>query len=113
MNTQIEKLQKKIIDFRNERNWEQFHKIKDLLIGLSSEAAELSELFLWKNSAEIESIDKKRISEEVADIFIFLIYICENTGVDLAVAVEEKLKANGQKYPIEKCYGSNKKYNQL
>jgi len=109
----LSELQKEILEFRDERNWKQFHKIKDLLIGLNIEASELSELFLWKTDIEIEKIKKPAIEEEVADIFIFLTYICEHFEIDLLAAVEKKIKLNNEKYPVEKSYNSNKKYNEF
>jgi NTP pyrophosphatase (non-canonical NTP hydrolase) len=83
----IEELQKEIIDFRDNRNWEQFHKIKD--------------------------IDIERIEEEVSDIFIFLTYICNHFNIDLSGAVKNKIELNNRKYPIDKSYNSNKKYTEL
>jgi NTP pyrophosphatase (non-canonical NTP hydrolase) len=109
----IEELQKEIIDFRDNRNWEQFHKIKDLLLGLNIEVSELSELFLWKNKKEIKDIDIERIEEEVSDIFIFLTYICNHFNIDLSGAVKNKIELNNRKYPIDKSYNSNKKYTEL
>ncbi len=113
MKQQLQHLQKTIIEFRDKRNWEQFHQIKDLLLGLQIEASELSELFLWKNEEEIRNVDKVKIEDEVADIFIFLIYICKHFDIDLASAVENKIIKNGENYPVDKSLNSNKKYNEL
>ena len=112
-NSSIKDLQKKIIQFRNERNWEQFHKLKDLLLGLNIEAGELNELFLWKDEKEIESVDKLKTADELADIFIFLTYISENFNIDLTEAIEMKIEKNAKKYPVDKAFGSNKKYTDL
>ncbi|MBI3512213.1 MAG: nucleotide pyrophosphohydrolase [Bacteroidetes bacterium] len=106
-------IEKQIISFRDERNWEQFHSLKDLLLGLNIECAELSELFLWKSEEEIEKIPKEKIEQELADIFIFLNYISHHFDIDLEKAVTGKLKLNAEKYPVEKSFGSNKKYDQL
>jgi len=103
----------RIIDFRDQRNWKQFHTIKDLLLGLNIEVSELQELVLWKNENEIQSIDKEIIQDELADIFIFLTYIANHFDVDLLSAVESKIDKNGTKYPVDKSYGSNKKYTEL
>jgi len=103
----------RIIDFREKRNWKQFHSIKDLLLGLNIELSELQELVLWKSESEIKSIEKEKIQDELADIFIFLTYISEHFDVDLLSAVDRKIEKNGQKYPIDKSFGSNKKYNEL
>jgi len=113
MNKDIKDLQKLIIQFRDDRDWRQFHKIKDLLLGLGMEVSELQELFLWKNDDEIHQISKEEIEEEVADIFIFLSYICYEYNIELGEAVLEKIKKNGLKYPVEQSKGSIKKYNEL
>jgi NTP pyrophosphatase (non-canonical NTP hydrolase) len=102
-----------IIAFRDQRNWKQFHTIKDLLLGLNIEISELQELVLWKNEQEISAIDNEKIQDEMADIFIFLTYIAAHFDIDLMSAVERKLEKNGKKYPVDKSYGSNKKYTEL
>jgi len=103
----------RIIDFRDQRNWKQFHSIKDLLLGLNIEVSELQELVLWKNEKEIQSIDKEIIQDELADIFIFLTYIAVHFNIDLLSAVDAKIDKNGKKYPVDKSFGSNKKYTEL
>ena len=113
MSKESQDIQSEIIQFRDNRDWKQFHNIKDLLVGLNIEVAELQELFLWKSEAEIKDIKKETIEDEIADIFIFLTYICNEYDVDLLGAVKEKIKKNELKYPIEKSKGSNKKYNEL
>ncbi len=113
MNKDLSEIQKLIIQFRENRDWKQFHKIKDLLLGLNMEVAELQELFLWKSDVEIETIDKEKIENEIADIFIFLTYIAKDFNIDLSDAVMKKIKINDKKYPISKSKGSNKKYNEL
>lgn len=102
-----------IIDFRDQRNWKQFHTIKDLLLGLNIEVSELQELVLWKNEKEIDSIGKENIEDELADIFIYLTYIATHFNIDLLSAVDAKIGKNGKKYPVDKSYGSNKKYTEL
>ncbi len=110
MSRSIEEL---IIEFREERDWKQFHKIKDLLIGLNIEVGELQELFLWKSDEEIQQIKKESIENEIADIFIFLTYICDEYNIDLKTAVRKKVELNKLKYPVEKSKGSNRKYTEL
>jgi len=112
MNT-IDELQNKIIEFRDSRNWKQFHSLKDLLLGINIECGELQELFLWKSEAEINSVDKIKVEEELADIFIFLTYLTNHFGINILHAVENKMKLNEQKYPVNKSRNSNKKYNEL
>lgn len=106
----------KIINFRNERDWKQFHTIKDLALGLGIEVAELQELFLWKTDKQLQEIKDNKldnVKNEVADIFIFLTYICNDLGIDLDKAVNDKIIQNQEKYPISESKGSNKKYNEL
>ncbi|MGE3725159.1 MAG: nucleotide pyrophosphohydrolase [Candidatus Sericytochromatia bacterium] len=109
----ISELEKEIIAFRDERNWKQFHTVKDLLLGLNIEVSELSELFLWKNELEVADVDRQAIADELADIFVFLNYLAQHFEIDLTQAVVQKLHKNNLKYPLEKSYNSNKKYNQI
>jgi NTP pyrophosphatase (non-canonical NTP hydrolase) len=116
--TTIEKLKKMVISFRDERNWEQFHDPKNLAAGLSIESAELQEIFLWKLKDEVKTLLKSKmgsqtIKEELADIFVFLLYLSEACGIDLSEAIINKIKLNAKKYPVEKSYNSHKKYTEL
>lgn len=113
MNNKLKELQKEIIAFRDERDWAQFHKIKDLLLALNIEVSELQDEFLWKNENEINQVKKENIEDEIADIFIYLNYICHEFGIDLENSVRNKIEKNGKKYPIEKSRGSHKKYRDL
>jgi len=106
-------IEQKVIDFRNDRNWEQFHQIKDLLLGLNIEVAELQELFLWKTEEQQLLINHESIKDEVADIAIYLIYICKHFNIDLIDAINNKVNKNAVKYPVEKSRNSNKKYTEL
>lgn len=103
----------KINQFRDERNWRKFHNEKDLSLSISIEAAELLELFQWKESNEVVKNSKSRISEELADVFIYSIMLADNMGFDINEIIENKLKVNSEKYPIDKAYNSSKKYNDL
>jgi NTP pyrophosphatase (non-canonical NTP hydrolase) len=114
----IAKLRDRVIRFRDARNWEQFHDPRNLAMGLSIEGAELLELFLWKSDKEIREMLEdettyRKVREELADIFVFLLYLSKGCSVDLSEAVTKKLEVNEKKYPIEKSFGSNRKYNQL
>ncbi len=116
--TPLQELKDKVIAFRDERNWGQFHSVKNLAMGLSIEAAELQELFLWKKEDEIpgwlqSEAARQRVSEELADIMIFILYIAHTVGIDVTDAVTNKIRLNAQKYPVEKCRNSNKKYDDL
>jgi NTP pyrophosphatase (non-canonical NTP hydrolase) len=115
-NDTIESLKEKVIRFRDARNWEQYHDPKNLAMGLSIECAELQEIFLWKTKEEIKELieddaEYRRIKEELADIFVFLLYLSRGCGIDLSEAVKEKLALNEKKYPVDQFFGSNKKYN--
>ncbi len=111
-------LKKLAIDFRDRRNWKQFHDAKNLAMGLSIEAAELQELFLWKSPAETDALlateeGREKLRDEMADIMIFLLYLSEGAGIDLARAVRDKIAKNDRKYPVDKSFGSNRKYTDL
>jgi NTP pyrophosphatase (non-canonical NTP hydrolase) len=103
----IQDLQRRIIEFRDARNWGQFHNPKDLALCLSVEAAELLELFLWKKPDEA---DPSRIREELADVLYSVLLLAKEYEIDLVSALKEKLAKNAEKYPIESSWGSNKKY---
>jgi NTP pyrophosphatase (non-canonical NTP hydrolase) len=108
--TEIEKIIQELIHFRNERDWEQFHNPKDLAIALNIESAELLELFLWKGHEEA-NIDK--IKEELADVFAYAFLIAQKYNLNVKDIVNDKIRQNAQKYPIDKAKGTSKKYNQL
>jgi NTP pyrophosphatase (non-canonical NTP hydrolase) len=99
--------------FRDERDWVQFHDSKNLAIAISIEAAELNELFLWKEGTAAEHVDKERLKEELADIFSFAFLLAEKHQLDVQQIVLEKIRLNEEKYPVEKSKGTAKKYNQL
>lgn len=106
----------RILKFRNDRDWGQFHTIKDLCLGLNIEVSELQEIFLWKDDKELKktiNTKKESIGDELADIFIFLAYLSNDLKIDLNEAINRKIDNNGIKYPIDKSKGSNKKYNDL
>jgi dCTP diphosphatase len=111
-----ESLLEKIRVFRDERDWAQFHNPKDMAIAISLEAGELLEHFLWKNPEEVMArveSHREAISEEIADIAIYLTELADNLGIDLAAAMEAKLAENAAKYPVGKARGSAAKYNEL
>lgn len=111
---QIKEITEALTTFRNERNWQQFHNPKDLALALSIEAAELNELFLWrKDEAEWRDIPLDKIREELADVFAYAFLIAEKYNLDIKEIVYEKIRKNGQKYPVEKSYNSATKYNRL
>ncbi len=112
----LKELQQKIIKFREERNWKQFHNQKDVALSLVLEAAELMEHFQWKNKEEIEEYvktHKENISEEIADVLYWVLLISHDLNIDIFDALAKKIKKNELKYPIEKAKGSAKKYTEL
>lgn len=106
----LEELRKAIVKFTQERDWDQFHNGKDLALALSIEAAELNEAFLWKDASQV-NVDK--VKEELADIVNYAILIADKYDLDIKQIVLDKLRRNAEKYPVEKAYGSAKKYNEL
>ena len=106
----LDELRKAIVQFTQERDWDQFHNGKDLALALSIEAAELNEAFLWKNAKDV-NVDK--VKEELADIFNYAILLADKYDLDIKQIVLDKIKRNAEKYPVDKAYGSAKKYNEL
>jgi NTP pyrophosphatase (non-canonical NTP hydrolase) len=111
--SEIDEIINTLINFRNERDWAQFHDSKNLAVAISIEASELNELFLWKDSIQSEEVAKDRIAEELADILSFAFLLAEKHKLDIKQIILEKVKRNGEKYPIEKSKGISKKYNEL
>jgi NTP pyrophosphatase (non-canonical NTP hydrolase) len=110
MNDDIAQMTRKLVEFRDERNWEQFHNPKDLAIAISAEAAELLELFLWKSADEANI---ERVKEELADVFAFCLLLANRYGLDVTQIVLDKIEHNGIKYPVDKAKGTARKYNEL
>ncbi len=109
-------LRLKLRRFAAERDWDQFHSPKNLAMALSVEAAELLEHFQWLSdaaSATLEPGTRAEVSEELADVLLYLVRLADKLDVDLAVAASEKLKLNASKYPADKARGSSKKYSEL
>lgn len=95
----------KVIKFRDERNWKQFHTPENLSKSIVLEAAELLENFQWNNDYNLENV-----KEELADIFIYSILLADQLKVDLVDIAKDKLEKNNEKYPISKAYGNSNKY---
>ena len=105
-----------VLEFRRKRDWEQFHKPKELAAAITVEASELLEIFQWKSHDEVarllESPARGRVEDEIADVVILLSYLCHDLGLDVNAAVLAKLKKNEAKYPVEKSYGNARKYDE-
>ena len=109
-------LVKKILQFRDARDWKQFHSPKNLADSVAIEAAELIEIFQWIDSSKSEEYateNIEKVKREVADIVIYLEYLCNDLDIDIDEVVEDKLKENNLKYPEDKAKGNSKKYTEL
>ena len=112
----IASITERIRHFRDERDWLQFHNPKDLAAAIAIEAAELQELFLWKDPAATEAVaGEKRdaLADEIADVAVYLFELADNLGFQLGEIVLAKMAKNAAKYPVEKARGSNKKYTEF
>lgn len=112
----IKELTKKIIAFRDARDWKQFHNPKDVALSLMLEAAEVGEHFQWKNEKEIKKYLKERkkdVADELADVLYWVLLLSHDLGIDISKASQRKLEKTSKKYPISKSHGNHKKYNQL
>jgi NTP pyrophosphatase (non-canonical NTP hydrolase) len=112
----LEYIRQQIRQFRDDRNWMQFHNPKNLAISVTLEAAELLEHFQWKSleeSAKYAVTAKGDIADEIADVAVYLIELADNIGVDLEQAILSKLAKNAAKYPVEKARNNAKKYTDL
>ncbi len=112
----IKDLTKRIIAFRDAREWKQFHNPKDVALSLVLEAAEVMEHFQWKNKEEMEKYivtNKIDIGEELADVFYWVLLMSADLNIDILNALEKKIKKNEEKYPVEKAKGKHTKYNKL
>ncbi len=109
-------LQKRVVDFRDARDWKQFHRMKDLAIGLMLEASEFTEPFQWKSPEEITEYLRKKgdeVSEELADVLYWVLIAAHELDINLADIFEKKMQKNEKKYPIDKVKGSHRKYTEL
>ena len=112
----IEKIQKILSEFAKEREWEQFHTPKNLTMALSVESSELVEIFQWltpEQSSNLTDKQKVLVKEEIADIAIYLLRLCDVLDVDIETSVVDKIKINSDKYPVDLSKGSADKYTTL
>jgi dCTP diphosphatase len=113
----LAQIQSKLELFTSERDWDQFHSVRNLALALVGEVGELAELFQWiddsKVSAFLDEGGRDRLGEEIADVLFYLVRLADKAGVDLDHAVSEKLASNAVKYPVDKSRGVNTKYTDL
>jgi NTP pyrophosphatase (non-canonical NTP hydrolase) len=118
MTDPFQELTRLLIEFRDARDWRQFHGLKNLMLSLNLEAAEILELGQWRTDDEIEQAAtdpkfRERLGEECADVLLYLLLICERAGIDLESAARAKMETNAAKYPVEKSRGNARKYSSL
>jgi dCTP diphosphatase len=109
----IDALRARVNDFVEQRDWVQFHSPKNLAMAMIVEAAEVVEHFQWMTEQESRQLDqstKEKVGHELADTLVYLMRIAEVCGIDLIAAANAKIDLNAQKYPVDKCKGSNAKY---
>lgn len=116
VNKDLEDLRDALRRFAAERDWEQFHSPKNLASALVVEAAELLELFQWlseEQSRTLSAEDKQKVTNEIADVLIYLVRLADRLDVNLLEAARDKIARNAEKYPVEKARGNAKKYTDL
>ncbi|NSM29523.1 nucleotide pyrophosphohydrolase [Enterococcus faecalis] len=101
----MEDLIKEINQFRDDRDWRQFHNAKDLALSVSLEASELLENFQWKSSEEAIADDLENIKDEIADVMIYCLILADDLGLSVEEIIKNKIKKNGKKYTVEKSKG--------
>ena len=104
----FKEVKREVVQFTEDRNWDQFHTPENLAKSISIEAAELLECFQWNSE-----YDKEAVTEELADVMNYCILMADKIGVDIEEAIINKIRKNAEKYPVEKSYGSSKKYTEL
>lgn len=114
--TELETLREQLRQFAAARDWDQFHSPKNLAMALSVEAGELLEVFQWLTEEQSRSLAPDAhaaASDEVADVLLYLIRLCDALDIDPIAAANRKLVANAKRYPADKARGNSKKYTEL
>ncbi|HZW12738.1 MAG TPA: nucleotide pyrophosphohydrolase [Noviherbaspirillum sp.] len=111
-------LKKQLLQFRDERNWQQFHTLKNLIISVNLESAELLELTQWKTDEQLAALKsddsfQQALRDECADVLMYLMLVAHEGGFDLVQAAEEKIKKNAVRYPVDQAYGTATKYTEF
>lgn len=112
----LDEIRQQLLNFRKERNWEQFHNPKDIAISISLEASEVLEHFQWRDQKEVKEYVQKHkdeISEELADVFNWIILLSHDLDIDIVKAANKKIVKNAKKYPKDKAKDNHKKYTEL
>lgn len=115
--TNVSELKSIVRKFCEERDWDQFHTPTQLAIGMSTEANELLEIFRFKNDEQAKEMmsgkKKEEITDELSDVVFFALRFADMNGIDVSESLRRKISKNGEKYPVERSKGSNKKYNEF
>lgn len=114
----LDELTRRLLAFRDARDWRRFHSLRNLIVSLGLEAVELLELTQWKGDEEVERAAgepewRARLAEECADVLLYLLLVAERAGIDLAAAAADKIERNEEKYPVERARGTARKYTEL
>ena len=104
----MEEIKNRLREFNEARDWEKFHTPENLAKSIAIEAGELLECYQWG-----ETHDKKKVSDEIADVMSYCIMLADRLELDIKSEILRKIKKNGEKYPVEKCRGISKKYHEL
>ncbi|HYC41815.1 MAG TPA: nucleotide pyrophosphohydrolase [Noviherbaspirillum sp.] len=114
----LDTIRQQLLAFRDERDWKQFHTLKNLIISLNLESAELLELTQWKTDTQLDALKndpgfRTALRDECADVLLYLLLVADDAGIDLLEAAQAKIAKNAAKYPVEQAFGSAKKYTEL
>lgn len=114
----LDAIRRQLLAFRDERDWKQFHTLKNLIVSLNLESAELLELTQWKTDAQLDALKtdadfREALRDECADVLLYLLLVADDAGIDLLEAARAKIAKNAARYPVEQAFGSAKKYTEL
>ncbi|WP_420475612.1 nucleotide pyrophosphohydrolase [Noviherbaspirillum sp. ST9] len=114
----LDAIRRQLLAFRDERDWKQFHTLKNLIVSLNLESAELLELTQWKTDAQLDAAKgdpafREALRDECADVLLYLLLVADDAGIDLLEAAQAKIAKNAARYPVEQAFGSAKKYTEL
>lgn len=114
----LDVIRRQLLAFRDERDWKQFHTLKNLIISLNLESAELLELTQWKTDTQLDALKtdpefREALRDECADVLLYLLLVADDAGIDLLEAAQAKIAKNAARYPVEQAFGSAKKYTEL
>jgi dCTP diphosphatase len=113
----LEELREAVARFAEDREWEQFHSVRNLVLAMMGEVGEVAEILQWTPDEQVEELlatgGRQRLAEELSDVLVYLVRVADRAGVDLESAVAAKLAANAEKYPAARARGSSTKYTNL